>query len=78
MVNREYQLTQTEHLAACGMLEIVLSIFEKHDIPHPEIPYHDMRYDNNFSAWFRAVSAVIARAEDVDSARRAVQVNLRS
>ena len=73
VANREYQLMQAEHLAACGMLEIALSIFEKHDIPHPEMPYHNMRYDNSFSSWFRAISALIARAEDVESARRAIQ-----
>ena len=73
VVNREYQLTQAEHLAACGMLEIAQTIFEEHDIPYPEMPYHEMRYDNSFSAWFRVIGAVIARAEDVAAARRAAQ-----
>ena len=65
-VNREYQLTQAEHLAICGMLEIAKAVFEKHNIPHPGD-------DGDYSSWFRVISAVIARAEDVASARRAAQ-----
>ena len=73
VVNREYQLTQAEHLAACGILEIARAIFEEHDISYPEMPYHEMGYDSSFSAWFRVIGAVIARAEDIAAARRAAQ-----
>ena len=73
VANREYQLKQSEHLEACAMLEVVRTILEKHDIRHPEMPYDQMRVDNSFSAWVRAINIVLARAKDINSARRAVQ-----